>query len=389
MRASSPGSEHGVGVYLHVPFCARACPYCDFDFDVAATPDEGAYVRALGAEFAARATELGGVDVDTVYVGGGTPSTLSAETFRHIFETLASSVRRYSPEEITVEANPEHVTSSWVRALQRIGVTRVSLGVQSFSTQGLVTLGRAHRGQKAREAVETIHEAGLDGSVDLIVGWPGQTFAALDADIDTLVASGVAHVSVYALTIEPGTPWVGLVDRGVRDPVDEDAQGELLERTERLLVNAGFVHYEVASYAKPGKQAAHNRKYWRWRDFLGFGPSAASAVRTADGGTERRHNVRGFAPWTQIPGGGPVDTERLEGEAAAREGLWLGLRLLEPLDTASLEDRFQRPSGWVVDRLQRQFALGNVQQCAPGRVVVAPGRWLWHDVIAKDLLGPP
>ncbi len=388
MRASSRDSDREVGIYLHVPFCARACPYCDFDFDVAATPDEGAYVRALSAEFAARAGELERADVDTVYVGGGTPSTLSGATFGRIFEALASSVRRYSPREVTVEANPEHVTTSWVDALRRVGVTRVSLGVQSFSTEGLVTLGRAHRGRKAWEAVEIIHGAGLDGSVDLIVGWPGQTASALDSDIEMLVASEVAHVSVYALTIEPGTPWEGLVDRGVRQPVDEDAQGELLERTERLLVNAGFVHYEVASYAKPGKQAAHNRKYWRWRDFLGFGPSAASAVRIAGGGTARRHNVRGFAPWTQLSSGDLVDTERLEGEAAAREGLWLGLRLLEPLEVASLEERFQRPPGWVVERLQRQFELGNVQRCAPGRVAVAPGRWLWHDVIAKDLLGP-
>jgi len=386
LRASSTDSAPGVGVYLHVPFCARACPYCDFDFEVVRRPDDSGYVSALAREFEERAEPLGRVRVDTIYVGGGTPSTLRGATFSKMFAELRARAGAYEPREVTVEANPEHVTREWLLALRAAGATRVSLGVQSLSRQGLVTLGRAHHATKAREAMETIHALGLDASVDLIVGWPGQTPAALAEDIEIIRDAGVAHVSVYALTVEPGTPWEGLVARGARAPVDEDAQADLLERCERSLESAGFRHYEIASYAKPAKQAQHNRKYWRWHDFLGFGPSAASAVATQGGGLERRVNARGFAEWARSNGDERAILDRLDPETAGREGLWLGLRLLEPLDTSELEARFERPSGWARRRLARQIELGNVLSPSAERVVVAPGRWLWHDVIAHDVL---
>lgn len=386
MRASSTSSGRGVGVYLHVPFCARACPYCDFDFEVCKDPDDSAYLAGLEREFVERADALEAVDVDTIYVGGGTPSTLRGATFGQIFDRLRSRVNHYAPREITVEANPEHVTREWLLELRAAGVTRISLGVQSFSSAGLVTLGRAHRATRALEAMEEIHNVQLEGSADLIIGWPGQSEAALEGDIATLSGTCIAHMSVYALTVESGTPWEKLVARGARAPIDEDTQGDMLAASERLLGAAGYEHYEIASYARSGKQAQHNRKYWRWHDFLGFGPSAASAVATPGGGLERRVNVRGYAAWMGSTPEGRGTLEALSPEAAAREGLWLGLRLLEPLKTTDLEERFLRPPGWVLDRLSRQMELGNVRTTASDCVVVAPDRWLWHDAIAHDLV---
>ena len=391
------GEDGGLGLYLHVPFCARACPYCDFDFEVGrpATlgPAVARWLAGLERERVARGLPSSAA-IDTLYLGGGTPSVLDPDHLRALFEWLrtAWAVEPSRLREVTVELNPEHVDDERLAALVSLGVGRVSLGVQSFDEVGLRELGRGHTRAQAIASVEACVAHGLRTSADLIVGWRGQTPERLRDDVAELDALGVEHVSIYGLTIEPGTPWPKLVARGLRVLPDEEVQADLLLVAEAELLARGFTHYEVASYAKPGAEAIHNSKYWRWRDVVGLGPSAASAEHRVEGGetiVERRSNPRGLAAWAGEAGAGEREpsVERLVGEEAAGEGLWLGLRRLRGLDVAGFSARFGVDRAWLEARIARQLALGNLEWCDAGEGLrVAAGRWLWHDSIAVDLL---
>lgn len=371
------------GLYIHVPFCARACPYCDFDFQVGRTPATGQFLAGIEREAELRLAEGTWSGAwPTVYLGGGTPSLLGADGLAALGGFIARRFPGAGADEYTVEVNPEHATGELAAAIREIGGTRVSLGVQTLDPQGLATLGRVHSADAARAAISTMRAAGLIISADLIVGWPGQTQAGLADDVAAIVAAGAQHVSVYALTIEAGTPWETLVRRGRRRLPDPDHQADLLVAAESALVAAGLPHYEVASY---GPAARHNLGYWTWRDYLGLGPSAHSARFGADGSVERRGNLRGLPAWLADPSAGEV--ERLDAHAAAVEGLWTGLRYLPGIDVAAYLARFPAVDrGWIEARTRRQRERGNLELGADV-LRVAPGRWLWHDAIAADLLG--
>jgi oxygen-independent coproporphyrinogen-3 oxidase len=416
------------GLYVHVPFCARACPYCDFDFEVGRSPDLERFLAGLERELDGRLAERTGprgqvearaatrslpiltgpeghVQTDmssepgpkraamppgeawpTVYLGGGTPSLLGPEGLRALGGWISGRFPGAGAEEYTVEVNPEHACPALYAAIRAMGGTRVSLGVQSFDAEGLRALGRGHEPGQARAAVVGAREAGLDLSVDLIVGYPGQSAASLAVDLAELTTLGASHVSVYALTVESGTPWEALVRRGKRVLPDADHQADMLLATESALVAAGLEHYEVASYAAPGHKARHNLGYWTWRDYLGLGPSAHSAVYAGDGSLVRRGNRRGLAAWAADPVS-PAELDIQDPVAAASEGLWTGIRHLPGLDVERFLARFPAVDrAWIEARTRRQVALGNL--AFAGRLLrVAPGRWLWHDAIAADLLG--
>ncbi len=372
------------GLYVHVPFCARACPYCDFDFEVGRSPSTERYIQGLEAELRRR-PELRDGTYRTLYLGGGTPSLLGPEGLARLLAWLERTFPGAGADERTAELNPEHVTSALLDALALGGFDRVSLGIQSLDPRGLAELGRVHSPASALASVALARARGLRVTADLIVGWPGQTEASLAADIDALIASGVGHVSIYALTIEPSTPWIKLVRRGLRVLPDGDVQADMLELAERRLAGAGLEHYEVASYAKVGQEARHNLLYWTWEDYAGLGPSAASATFGADG-VRRRSNPRGLAAW--LAGEDP-QVDLLEPEEAAKEGLWVGLRLLRGVDVDAFLRAFPGVDrGWIERRIERPLALGNLEWCEEGRTLrVRPGRWLWHDSVGEAILG--
>lgn len=380
------------GLYIHVPFCARACPYCDFDFQVGRTPATRAFLDGLEREVTARLSEETWAEVwPTVYLGGGTPSLLGADGLTELGGWISRRFPGAGADEYTVEVNPEHATEELAAAIRGIGGTRVSLGVQTLDPAGLAALGRVHSAAAARAAIAVMRAAGLGVSADLIVGWPGQTLAGLADDVAAIVGAGAQHVSVYALTIEAGTPWETLVRRGRRRLPDPDHQADLLVAAESALEGVGLPHYEVASY---GPAARHNLGYWTWLDYVGLGPSAHSARFGADGSVERRGNRRGLATWLADPSAG--EREQLDGLAAAVEGLWTGLRYLPGVDVAAYLARFPAVDReWIAARTRRQRERGNLEltprrsapELGPEVLRVAPGRWLWHDAIAADLLG--
>ncbi len=372
-------------LYVHVPFCARACPYCDFDFVVGRAPPVQAYLAALDREWAARALEPG-LAAKTVYVGGGTPSLLGPAGLQALGAWIRDRFDVSAHEEWTVEANPEHVDAVFADAVMSMGADRISLGVQSFEPEGLRVLGRVHDRARAEAALDRIAERGLRLSVDLIVGWPGQDPASVRRDIDVLLAHGVRHVSIYALTIESGTPWPKLVARGKRSLPQADDQADCLIAAEEALVAAGLEHYEIASYGAR-ERARHNLAYWTWRDYLGLGPSAASATYGADGSVARRTGPRGFGVWAKDPGrAGAV--EHLDGTQAAAEGLWLGLRRLEGMDVKAYLDRFPAVDrAWLDRRIATQLERRNLVWDERKAVLrVARDRWLLHDDICAALV---
>jgi oxygen-independent coproporphyrinogen-3 oxidase len=355
-----------------------------------------------GLESELEARKLGG-PVRSVYVGGGTPSVLEPEGISRLFAWIDRHFDRSEALECTVELNPEHVTPALLAALEQASVGRVSLGVQSLARQGLQELGRAHDAELGRRAISQC-AARFETSVDFILGWTGQRFAggetALIEALEFVHAAGVEHLSLYALTIEAGSSWPGLVRRGLRKEPDDESQAALLDAAEGWLVERDWVHYEVSSYARGGKLAEHNRGYWTWRDYLGMGPSAGSAKHSrgsAGTRTRRRTNPRGLQAWLEVLEEGAGGEERLEargsvetleGEEAAAEGLWLGLRRLQGIDLGQFLGRFpQVDEDWLRRRVSRQLQLGNLEFFEGGRALrVAPGRWTWHDSIAVDLV---
>ncbi len=377
-----PDDPRGRGLYVHVPFCVRACPYCDFDFEVRRAPAFSALRAAYEREIRARG--LAGLGFRTLYVGGGTPSALGAAGLADLLAFLRGCFDLSAVEEVTVEVNPEHADGPLVEVLAAAGATRLSLGVQSFDARTLALLGRAHDPKTARRAVRRALAAGLSVGVDLIVGVPGAPEDVVRSDVGTAVDLGVDHVSVYALTLEPGVPWHALVRRGRRALPDPDAQASALRLAEARLGAAGFEHYEIANYARDGRVGIHNLGYWCWRDYVGIGPSAASAVHR-DGGVARRTNARGLAAYA---GGGAADEEFLPADPAAREGVWLGLRRLGGFEAAALLARFGRTRAWL-DRVLAPLLERGWVVVDGDRVRPAAGAWWFHDALGRAILAGP
>lgn len=266
-------------LYLHIPFCQSKCAYCDFDSVAACSLDDARTAQACYLDRLANRVDAFGTaglldGVRTVYIGGGTPSLLGMR----LVELVRSVMQWCAPEEFTCEANPESFTSSLALQLARAGVTRISLGVQSLQEEELKAVGRIHSATQALDAICYAKDAGLDVSCDLMCGLPLQTQDSWAKSVAGLIEAGPCHVSIYPLTVEDGTPLALKVDSGRLVLPDEDEQADEMELARRFLVEAGFVPYEVASYALPGHACRHNIAYWTGIEYLGLGRSAASML---------------------------------------------------------------------------------------------------------------
>ena len=354
---SAAGYTWAMHLYVHVPFCARRCSYCDFAIAVRKEVPSRVYVDAVLAEWAALgrsgAAALEDPGVETLYFGGGTPSHLDpAELHRLVDGLLGRTAQHPAPStrhlrELTLETNPDDVSAESVRAWVAAGVDRVSLGVQSFDPRVLEWMHRVHSSAQAREALKALRGEGITNvSLDLIYALPPELDRDWARDLDQALALEPDHLSLYGLTVEPHTPlarWVA--GRGTRVADDDRYAGEFLLAHERLTA-AGYEHYEVSNYARPGRRAIHNSAYWQRRPFLGLGPSAHSAI-----GDRRWWNVREYAAWLSGAGalglwGGEgypptvAGSEQLDAEQRRIEDLYLGLRTSDglPADRIAAEN---------------------------------------------------
>ena len=264
------------GLYIHVPFCTKRCLYCDF-FSNTDMGYKAPYLQALTKEMALRASYLRGEPIETIYFGGGTPSQLAADDFKPIFEAIHRHFSVASDAEITLEANPDDLTPSYIYSLRSLPFNRLSMGIQSFHDDDLRLLNRRHTASQAIEAVDRCQQAGLTNlSIDLIYGLPRQTAEAWEDNVAKALALQVPHLSAYHLTYEEGTALYRLMEQGSVKPIDEELSLRLFEILMDRLAEAGYAHYEISNFAKPGYYARHNSSYWTGKSYLGLGPSAHS-----------------------------------------------------------------------------------------------------------------
>lgn len=328
-----------LGVYLHFPWCRKLCPYCDFAVEVGEPPHD-AYLAAILRELDVRAPAFSG-ELVSIYFGGGTPSLWRPECLGAAIDAIrarfasASRAASIGPSigpsiEVTIEANPTDCTDENLAAWRAAGITRVSIGVQSLEPRELVVLGRDHRFGDGRAAVERTLAAGLRTSADFILGTPAGTPGG--TGVATL---GADHLSVYELTIEDRTAFGKRVRDGRLVPLDEERLTELYVATHEMLVAAGYEHYEISSYARPGRRAVHNSLYWRGAPYLGLGVGAASLEVRADGSGVRSTNPRKAAAYLAAPGV-PAERNEISVQEMAVDRVWLGLRTSDGVLEADL-----------------------------------------------------
>ncbi len=336
------GSSAGVpaSVYVHVPFCARKCFYCDF----VSYPYEAAaarrYVAALRREVELRAAGAEGKqEVATVYVGGGTPTCLSQDLLVEIISLIREYFVFRPGLEFTVEVNPGTVNRAKFAVLRRLGVNRISIGAQACCTKTLRVLGRAHTHEQTADAVRQAREAGFDNiNLDLIYGVPGQTSAGWRRCLELITALQPEHISAYGLQLEPGTPLHEMVNRGLLAPCAEETQVVMYYDAVDTLTAAGYNHYELSNFARPGRECRHNLVYWQNGEYLGLGPTAHSHLHG-----RRQANESDLEKYAAVLAEGRLPlawSEEVDRAGRIFETIFLGLRLTAGLDIEDFRQRF-------------------------------------------------
>ncbi len=383
-------ADAAIGIYLHVPFCIHICPYCDFNTYAGQSALIPRYVAALEREIAAQGAAFDGRSAATLFFGGGTPSLLPAADVARLVRACRNAFDVAADAEVTLEANPNGVDAAYFAGLLDAGVTRLSLGAQTLQRRGLRVLGRLHEAGDTAAAVAAARAAGFANvSLDLIFGWPGQTLAAWEADLAAVLAGDVGgslpdHLSLYGLIVEPGTPMADGVARGIFTLPDDDASADLYEAAIARLAAAGYLHYEVANWARePALASRHNLVYWRNGEYAGLG---AGAHGHCAGCRTMNHPLPVTYCAAVERGELPVaNTERISPETAMGETMMLGLRLLRGGISAAA---FQTRHGLALDAVFgdsiSDLARHGFVERAGDRVRLTPrGLMLANDVCAR------
>ncbi|MBT9290837.1 radical SAM family heme chaperone HemW [Prosthecodimorpha staleyi] len=379
-------TEPGFGIYLHWPFCAAKCPYCDFNSHVRHDPpDQARWARALTAAIAHDAALVPGRTVTSVFLGGGTPSLMAPTTVGAVIDAIAGHWRLASDVEITLEANPSSVEAERFRGYRAAGVNRVSLGVQALNDADLKSLGRLHNVEEALKAIGLARATFPRLSFDLIYARPKQTVEAWTAELRHALDFAADHLSVYQLTIEEGTRFADLHRLGKLITPDEDTAADLYEATRGLLEAAGMPAYEVSNHAVPGAECRHNLVYWRYGEYVGIGPGAHGRLVLGDGrhATADEKVPERWLQRVETQGHGRIVDDLLTLDEQGDEYLLMGLRLAEGLDLA----RFETISGRALDpsRLADLTGHGLVETTPDGRLRATPAGFAILDAIVADL----
>jgi len=383
------GDAPAFGVYIHWPFCAQKCPYCDFNSHVRfGGVDEARFLAAYLAELDHTAKLTGPRTVASVFLGGGTPSLMAPATVAAILERIAKAWTIAPDAEITLEANPGSVEAGRFRGYAAAGVTRVSLGVQSLSDQVLKSLGRIHTVAEAKTAIAIARRHFDRYSFDLIYARPGQTVAEWRVELQEALALARGHLSLYQLTIEPQTPFAALHAAGKLVVPDGDAARALYDVTQELTEAAGLPAYEISNHAVPGDESRHNLVYWRYGEYAGCGPGAHG--RLVQGGVRRatsteRHPER-WVDLVEREGHGWVEAASLSRTEETDERLLMGLRLAEGIDLDRLETLGGvRPSAAAIAGMTEQRLVETIPGPAGGKRLRATykGRFVLNEIVLR------
>jgi putative oxygen-independent coproporphyrinogen III oxidase len=335
------------GIYLHIPFCKQACNYCNFHFSTSLLYKND-FVSALLKEIVIQKEYLVDETVETVYFGGGTPTLLNSEDVKKIMETLRSVFKIDTEAEITFEANPDDITTEKLKELKAAGINRLSIGVQSFFEEDLIWMNRAHNAQQSIYSIEASQAEGFSNiSIDLIYGTPTLSNECWKKNLEQAIGFNIPHLSCYALTVEPKTPLYKLVRQKKIADINTDRQAAQFLLLMDFLDAAGYEHYEISNFSKPGKRSRHNSSYWQGKNYLGLGPSAHSY-----NGSERQWNVANNHLYIQSLRENKMlfDKETLTSTQKLNEYIMVSLRTIEGCDIDYIEKRFgKNASGSILD----------------------------------------
>ena len=328
------------GVYIHIPFCKSRCVYCDFYSTTQSEQSKDLFIEALANEVKARAHFFDNNTIDTLYLGGGTPSTLGAESLSDILNIVRDNFVLKPEAEVTIEVNPDDVTPTFADHLTKTGVNRVSMGVQTFNDDHLSFLHRRHSANQAISAIKTLRSAGITNiSIDLIYGLPGQTLEQWQKDLDTAFSQNISHLSAYALIYEEGTALYNMREKGLVAEADEELSLEMFTALMNKAREAGFLHYEISNFSLPDLHSRHNSGYWDGMHYLGLGPGAHSY-----NGTTRFANIGNLSAYLKAGGLTTENnlsiTEHLTISQQIEETLLTSLRTAAGLDLVNFNSRF-------------------------------------------------
>jgi oxygen-independent coproporphyrinogen-3 oxidase len=372
------------GIYIHIPFCRKLCHYCDF-YHVIAPEENTSYIGALKKEAEIRQDYLAGKTVKTIYIGGGTPSVLAVKELGDILDHLGRLFVIEPENEITVEANPDDVTGDYLTDLRAIGINRISLGVQSWRDEDLRMMNRRHTVMQASDALEKSMKAGFKNiSIDLIYGIPGMGIDNWAGNLDKTLSFDIKHLSAYHLTIEPGTVFGKMKEKGLLAEVDEEESTAefnlLIEKTE----SAGFIQYEISNFGKPEYFSVHNTNYWRQVPYMGLGPSAHSF-----NGYSRQWNVRDLKKYMKALKGGKLlfEKEELDIKTKFNEYIMTSLRTMWGIDLEYVEKIFEKEGYDYVINLSGKFInYGLMRQENKNLVLTNQGKMISDNIISEFMM---
>ena len=378
-----------LALYIHWPFCVSKCPYCDFNSHVRETVDQAAWAAALLADMAYEAALTPGRPLSSIFFGGGTPSLMPPATVAALINAAEKHWGFTDDIEITLEANPSSVEAARFADLAAAGVNRVSLGLQSLDDNALAFLGRAHSVEESLAALDVAQSEFARVNIDLIYARPDQTAAAWEAELARAIGFGTGHMSLYQLTIEPGTRFATLVREGQFVPADDDEAAALYELTQAMTSAAGLPAYEISNHAGVRQQSRHNLTYWRYGDYVGIGPGAHG--RRLKNATQRHKKPENFLSGLARNAHGIVTEEVLEAETRAMEALLMGLRLAEGIDLTDIASRTGvAADGLVDDKAVADIEkLGLIRQNGTHLIVTLQGMPLLDAILPQIVLVEP
>jgi len=372
------------GIYIHIPFCKKLCSYCDF-YHIIAQSDTKPFVDALIKEAVLRKEYIGNEIIETIYFGGGTPSVLPAEDIKTIIENIA---RIYSVKdncEITIEINPDDVNSEYLLQLRDSALNRISLGIQSWRDEDLKLLNRRHDASQAANALEEILKAGFQNvTIDLIYGIPGLTLRNWSDNLDKSFSYDIKHLSAYHLTIEPGTIFSKMKQKGLLSEIDEEESNVQFNLLIDKAVSAGFIHYEISNLGKPGYFSIHNSNYWKQVSYLGLGPSAHSF-----NGYSRQWNIRDVKKYIKsVNAGSPsFEKEELDKKTRFNEYIMTTLRTMWGIDLEYVERTFDKEGyDYIVNLAGKFINYGLMKQENKTLVLTNQGKMISDNIISELML---
>ncbi|MGB2232136.1 MAG: radical SAM family heme chaperone HemW [Flavobacteriaceae bacterium] len=369
------------GIYIHIPFCKQACHYCDFHFSTS-LKHKTHLVKSINKELILRKSELKSEFIETIYFGGGTPSLLSPDEIRSILKTIFNDFEVVLNPEITFEVNPDDIDENYLKVIKKLGVNRLSIGIQSFFTHDLNLMNRSHDALQAEQVLELVSKYFKNFSVDLIYGTPGLTNEMWIKNIDTVLKYNTPHISSYALTIEKDTALSHFINKGIVKPVSDEQSQEQFQILVNKLIDVGFIHYELSNFGKPNKFSKNNSSYWNGGLYLGIGPSAHSY-----NGKTRSWNIANNLKYISSISKGilPSDVEVLTKIDRYNERIMTGLRTMWGVSFIQIEKDFGKDYLVYLKNRSKSFIREGLLVIDAGALIATSKGKFLVDGIASDL----